>query len=90
MISTSRGFVTDFYSEKYANTEAESFICCKMTLEHIHNVFDFISTVRRGEVRNTPNSLVFFQVPDMGRVLKKTCIMRMCPPAALLLFQFGL
>lgn len=61
-------FVTDFYSEKYANTQAD-FICCKMTLEHIQEVFEFVSTVRRS-MRDTPNSLVFFQVPDMGRILK--------------------
>jgi hypothetical protein len=38
-----------------------------MTLEHIPNTFEFVSTVRRavGELKPT----VFFQVPDMRRIL---------------------
>ena len=33
-------FIKDFYSEKYADHKAD-FICCKMTLEHIHETADF-------------------------------------------------
>jgi SAM-dependent methyltransferase len=61
-------FIKDFYSEKYANYSSD-FVCCKMTLEHIHNPKDFISMVRRsvGSLRET---VVFFQVPDVTRILR--------------------
>ncbi len=61
-------FITDFYSEKYAHHKAD-FICCKMTLEHIHETNDFVSTVNRsiGDNRETQ---VFFQIPESTRILK--------------------
>lgn len=62
-------FVKDFYSEKYKNLKGD-FICCKMTLEHIHNPTEFIQAVRSGLV-NQDNITVFFQVPDVQRILKE-------------------
>jgi len=61
-------FIKDFYSEKYADHKAD-FLCCKMTLEHIHNPADFVSMIRKaiGDADTT----VFFQVPDVTRVLKE-------------------
>jgi len=61
--------IPDYYSEKYADDQAD-FVCCKMTLEHIRDVADFVGTVRRsiGTRRNTD---VFFQVPDVDRVLQE-------------------
>jgi SAM-dependent methyltransferase len=61
-------FIQDFYSEKYAGVQGD-FICCKMTLEHIHNPADFVATVRRSAADN-PHTVVFFQVPDTARVLR--------------------
>lgn len=61
-------FVQDFYSEKYAHVHAD-FFCCKMTLEHIPDTAEFIRTVRRA-VGDNPETTVFFQVPDLIRVLK--------------------
>jgi hypothetical protein len=61
--------IKDYYSEKYVDCGAD-FICCKMTLEHIQNTGDFIDTVRRA-VGNRPNTTVFFQVPDINRILKE-------------------
>ncbi len=61
-------YIADFYSEKYADYKAD-FVCCKMTLEHIHNTFDFVSGVRRA-IGNSPNTTVFFQVPDARRILQ--------------------
>ena len=61
-------FVADFYSEKYADERAE-FICCKMTLEHIWNTEEFVSTIRRS-IGDQQDCIVFFQVPDMSRVLR--------------------
>src|SRR5215469_14063520 len=59
-------FIRDFYSEKYSSHQAD-FVCCKMTLEHIHKPLAFLQTVRRsiGDHLTT----VFFQVPDMCRVI---------------------
>lgn len=61
-------FVTDCYSEKYSHYNAD-FVCCKMTLEHIHDVGRFVRMVRNafGDQLQTD---VFFQVPNMLRVLQ--------------------
>jgi hypothetical protein len=61
-------FIEDFYSEKYMHIKAD-FIVCKMTLEHIPNTHQFVSMVRRS-VGDNFDTTVFFQVPDMSRVLK--------------------
>ena len=61
-------FIKDFYSEKYAHYESD-FVCCKMTLEHIPDTDNFVKMVRNaiGERKETA---VFFQVPDVRRVLR--------------------
>ena len=61
-------YVADFYSEKYAGLSAD-FVCCKMTLEHIAPVADFVRTVRT-TVGHRPGTTVFFQVPDARRILE--------------------
>lgn len=61
--------VRDFYSEKYADGKAD-FVCCKMTLEHIHATGEFVGTVRRG-IGNRPGTIVFFQVPESTRILRE-------------------
>jgi SAM-dependent methyltransferase len=62
-------FIKDFYSEKYTHYQGD-FVCCKMTLEHIQNTADFVSMVRRS-IGNQHNTIVFFQVPDVTRILKE-------------------
>lgn len=62
-------FVQDFYSEQYADHRGD-FVCCKMTLEHIAPTASFMSTVRRA-VGDDPNTVVFFQVPDVLRILEE-------------------
>ncbi len=62
-------FVRDLYSERYADVPAD-FVCCKMTLEHIPNVFEFVRMVRLA-LERSPQSVVFFQIPDATRVLKE-------------------
>ncbi|MGB6647175.1 MAG: class I SAM-dependent methyltransferase [Bacteroidota bacterium] len=62
-------FVQDFYSERYAET-AGDVVICKMTLEHIPNVAEFIHTVRRS-IGDRKETVVFFQIPDTRRVLKE-------------------
>ena len=61
-------FIKDFYSEKYAAYQAD-FVCCKMTLEHIQHAADFVGILRRTIGRNS-DTIVFFQVPDVTRILK--------------------
>ena len=60
-------FIADFYGEKYTDYHAD-FICCKMTLEHIPNVGEFIATVRRS-IGDRPDTVVFFQIPNARYVL---------------------
>ncbi len=62
-------FVQDFYSEKYADQKSD-FVCCKMTLEHIAPTADFVATVRRA-VGDDVGTTIFFQVPDVLRILKE-------------------
>lgn len=62
--------IKDFYSEKYADIQCD-FLCCRMTLEHIYETADFIRTVKRS-IQNKPDTIVFFQVPDVVRILKDT------------------
>jgi SAM-dependent methyltransferase len=60
--------IPDFYSEAYAQVQGDLFIC-KMTLEHIAPVGDFVGMLRRaiGERIGTP---VFFQIPETTRILR--------------------
>jgi len=60
-------FIKDFYSEKYTHYHGD-FVVCKMTLEHIPNTAEFVSMVRRS-IGNQPDTVVFFQVPDVARIL---------------------
>jgi len=60
-------FVKDLYSEAYADREAD-FVCCKMTLEHIADPAAFMVTMGRA-VGGRQGVVVFFQVPDVARVL---------------------
>ena len=61
-------FITDFYSPKYASYRGD-LVACKMTLEHIPDTAALVSNVR-ASLENSPDSLVFFQVPSTRRVLK--------------------
>jgi SAM-dependent methyltransferase len=61
-------FIQDFYSEKYTDYHGD-FVCCKMTLEHIPDTKAFVSTVRRS-IGDRFNTTVFFQIPDMTRILR--------------------
>jgi SAM-dependent methyltransferase len=61
-------FIADFYSEKYTTYDAD-FVCCKMTLEHIQPVQEFVSIVRRS-IADRIHTKVFFQVPNAAKVLR--------------------
>jgi len=60
--------IPDFYSEKYADYQGD-FVACKMTLEHIHPVGDFIAGVRRA-IGERAGTNVFFQIPEATRILR--------------------
>lgn len=62
-------FVNDFYSEKYSHKKSD-FLCCKMTLEHIDRTAEFVNMVRRS-VGKQLDSLIFFQVPGVERILRE-------------------
>lgn len=62
-------FVNDFFSERYANHYTD-FICCRMTLEHISSVEEFLTMIRRATVQGR-DTAAFFQVPDFSLILKE-------------------
>ena len=62
-------FVEDFYSQKYTDIKCD-FVCCKMTLEHIHDVYDFLSTLWKG-IYKQKDAVVFFQIPDVDRIVEE-------------------
>ena len=63
-------FIKDYYSEQYAADKAD-FMVCKMTLEHIQPVAEFVGTVRRA-IGEHADTTVFFQIPDVNRILEET------------------
>jgi SAM-dependent methyltransferase len=62
-------FIRDYYSERYSKYQAD-LVCCRHTLEHIHNTAEFINTVRHA-IGNRLDTTVFFEVPDVIRVLRE-------------------
>jgi hypothetical protein len=60
-------FVREFFTEKTTET-APDLLCCKMTLEHIGQTNRFLTCIRA--LANRKDSIVFFQVPDVVRILK--------------------
>jgi SAM-dependent methyltransferase len=62
-------FIREFYSERSADLEAD-FVCCKMTLEHIHTPAELITALHKS-LRDRLDTVVFFQVPDVTRVLSE-------------------
>ena len=62
-------FITEFYRDGLDISEFD-FICCKMTLEHIPNVREFLASIVSG--LNQGRAQLFFQVPEIQRILKDT------------------
>lgn len=61
--------IQDFYTEKDRGIHAD-FLCCKMTLEHIADTAAFVRMVR-DSLADSRDSHVFFQVPNVMRVLEE-------------------
>lgn len=62
-------FIRDYFSDKHAKHVGD-LLCCRHTLEHIHNTSEFINLVRNS-IRNKLNHISFFEVPDVTRILKE-------------------
>jgi Methyltransferase domain/C-methyltransferase C-terminal domain len=62
-------FIPHLYSESDSAVCAD-FICCKMTLEHVAETAGFVKMVRRS-LGDSYSTYVFFQVPDVVRVLEE-------------------
>ena len=61
-------FIRDYYSEQYAKYHG-NLVCCRHTLEHIHNTSEFVNSLRRGI--GDKSTAIFFEVPDVTRILKE-------------------
>jgi SAM-dependent methyltransferase len=59
-------FVRDTYSGRHREFEPD-LICCRHTLEHLPGVREFVGLVRQ-TVDDRPDTVVFFEVPDVRRV----------------------
>jgi hypothetical protein len=62
-------FVREFFTEETSEI-APDLLCCKMTLEHIGQPRGFLDAVRL--VANRRDSVIFFQIPDVGRILDES------------------
>jgi SAM-dependent methyltransferase len=62
-------FIRDYYSERYANYHGD-LVCCRHTLEHIHNTAKFVKNVRRA-IGTRSDTVVFFEVPNVTLVLRE-------------------
>jgi SAM-dependent methyltransferase len=63
-------FIRDLYSERYSDLCGD-LVCCRHTLEHIHEPREFVSAVKR-TIGDRAKTVVFFEVPDIVRVLRET------------------
>jgi SAM-dependent methyltransferase len=61
-------FVKDFYGPAYQHLEPD-FVCCKMTLEHVHDTGDFLRSMRKA-MGDRPDAVIFFMIPEVTRILE--------------------
>lgn len=62
-------FIQGFYGPAYLHLAADH-VCCRHTLEHIQDVRGFLGLIRQG-AGGRPGASLFFEVPDMGRILEE-------------------
>lgn len=55
-------FIQDFYSDRYANYQAD-FICCRHTLEHVQHPVALLKALRQA-IGDRPQTAIFFEVPN--------------------------
>lgn len=61
--------VPEFFEPRHCEAEPD-FLCCKMTLEHIPDTANFVSTIRAG-LTEANGTVIFFQVPETYRILQQ-------------------
>jgi SAM-dependent methyltransferase len=61
-------FIKEFYSEDHGDLRADC-IACRHTLEHIHDTFGFMETIRKS-LKDNLKAVLFFEVPSIVRILK--------------------
>ncbi|MFZ5619004.1 MAG: class I SAM-dependent methyltransferase [Pseudomonadota bacterium] len=61
-------FIPEMFAPRHIDRDFD-LVGCKMTLEHIPNPFEFVSTIRRG-IGERRDCVVFFQVPEAMRILE--------------------
>jgi hypothetical protein len=61
-------FIKDYFRQEHGRHRPD-FICCKMTLEHIPEVSQFIRTLQLA-LAERPAVPIFFQVPEATRIFK--------------------
>jgi 2-polyprenyl-3-methyl-5-hydroxy-6-metoxy-1,4-benzoquinol methylase len=59
--------VKDLYGPRYSDLNPD-FVCCKMTLEHVHDTAAFVRGIR-ATLGDQSRSLVFFMIPEITRIL---------------------
>ena len=62
-------FIRDYFSEKYAK-HVKDLLCCRHTLEHIHETSQFVKKIRE-TIGSRLDVVSFFEVPDVTRILKE-------------------
>jgi SAM-dependent methyltransferase len=60
-------WIADFYDDRYSHLDADVVIC-RHTLEHIPEVAEFMTSIRRA-IGDRPETVVLFELPDVYRVL---------------------
>ena len=61
-------FIKEFYSEKHGDLKADC-IVCRHTLEHIHDTYGFMETIRKS-ITDNEKVVIFFEIPSIVRILK--------------------
>ena len=61
-------FIKEFYSEEHGDLKADS-ICCRHTLEHVHDTNGFIKTIR-SSIKGDDRVIIFMEIPSIVRILK--------------------
>jgi SAM-dependent methyltransferase len=61
-------FIKEFYSEEHGDLQADC-IACRHTLEHIHDTYGFLETIRKS-IKNNEKVVLFFEIPSIVRILK--------------------
>lgn len=62
-------FLAELYGQQHADLPCD-FLCCRHTLEHIHPTREFVGQLRN-VVGDNHDCVVFFEVPDVQRVLRE-------------------